>query len=55
MWKREQWRQFIDHPVVEWSILILGVVLMILSPLAGVVPGPGGMMATVFPTIKYTF
>ena len=43
MWKREQWRQFFDHPVVEWSILVLGVVLMILSPLAGVVPGPGGI------------
>ena len=34
MWKREQWRQFFDHPVVEWSILVLGIVLMILSPLA---------------------
>ena len=43
MWKREQWRRFINHPVVEWSILILGVVLMVLSPLAGVVPGPGGI------------
>ena len=43
MWKREQWRTFFDHPVVEWSILILGIVLMVLSPLAGVVPGPGGI------------
>lgn len=43
MWKREQWRQFIDHPVVEWSILVLGVILMILSPAAGVIPGPGGI------------
>ena len=44
MWKREQWRRFIDHPVVEWSILVLGVILMILSPLAGVIPGPGGLL-----------
>ena len=43
MWKREQWRKFIDHPVVEWSILILGLILMILSPAAGVIPGPGGI------------
>ena len=43
MWTREQWRSFIDHPVVEWTILALGVVLIILSPLAGVVPGPGGI------------
>ena len=44
MWNREQWRNFIDHPVVEWSILVLGVILMILSPLAGVIPGPGGLL-----------
>ena len=44
MWQREQWRNFIDHPVVEWSILILGVILMILSPVAGVIPGPGGLL-----------
>ena len=40
---REQWRWFIDHPVVEWSILAIGVVLILLSPLAGVIPGPGGI------------
>ena len=43
MIRREQWDKFIDHPVVEWSIFVIGVVLMILSPLAGVVPGPGGI------------
>jgi hypothetical protein len=43
MWKREQWRAFIDHPVVEWSILVIGIILMVLSPLAGVIPGPGGI------------
>jgi hypothetical protein len=40
---RAQWRWFIDHPVVEWSILVVGVILMLLSPLAGVLPGPGGI------------
>ena len=44
MWKREQWRSFIDHPVVEWSILVVGVILMIASPLAGILPGPGGII-----------
>lgn len=43
MISREQWRTFIDHPVVEWTIFAVGVLLIILSPLAGVVPGPGGV------------
>jgi hypothetical protein len=43
MFTRRQWSRFIDHPVVEWSIFALGVVLIVLSPLAGVVPGPGGI------------
>ena len=43
MWTHEQWRSFIDHPVVEWTIFVLGVILIVLSPLAGVIPGPGGV------------
>ena len=43
MFTRRQWRWFIDHPVTEWSIFAIGVVLIILSPLAGVIPGPGGI------------
>ena len=43
MINREQWTKFIDHPVVEWSIFVVGVILMLLSPLAGVIPGPGGI------------
>jgi len=43
MWKRDQWRAFVDHPVTRWGIFGLGIILMILSPLAGVVPGPGGI------------
>ena len=43
MFTRKQWRWFIDHPVVEWSIFAIGMVLMLLSPLAGVIPGPGGI------------
>ena len=44
MISRAQWRRFIDHPVVEWAIFGIGVILMILSPLAGAVPGPGGIL-----------
>jgi hypothetical protein len=43
MWTREQWDRFIDHPLVEWSIFVVGVILMLLSPLAGIIPGPGGI------------
>jgi hypothetical protein len=43
MTPRQKWTRFIDHPLVEWTIFALGVVLIILSPLAGVVPGPGGI------------
>ena len=43
MFSRENWRWFIDHPVTEWSIFAIGIMLIILSPLAGVIPGPGGI------------
>ena len=43
MISRDQWTRFIDHPVVEWSIFVIGALLMILSPLAGIIPGPGGI------------
>jgi len=43
MISRKQWNAFIDHPAVEWTIFILGVILILLSPLAGIIPGPGGV------------
>jgi hypothetical protein len=43
MFSRENSRRFIAHPVVEWSIFAVGVILILLSPLAGVIPGPGGI------------
>jgi hypothetical protein len=43
MISREQWDRFIDHPVVEWTIFAIGVVLILLAPLAGAIPGPGGI------------
>ena len=41
---RDQWRKFIDHPVVEWTIFGVGMVLLFLSPIVGVLPGPGGVV-----------
>lgn len=43
MISREQMDKFIDHPVVEWTIFAVGVTLILLSPLAGAIPGPGGI------------
>jgi hypothetical protein len=43
MISRKQWRRFIDHPVVEWSIFVLGILLMIASIPVGALPGPGGI------------
>ena len=40
---RDQWRRFIDHPVVEWTIFVVGVMLMIAAIPVGALPGPGGV------------
>jgi hypothetical protein len=44
MLTRQQWRRFIDHPIVEWTLFAIGLVLLIVSPLVGVIPGPGGII-----------
>ena len=44
MWKREQWRTFMDSPVVEWTIFVIGAALLLISPLVGALPGPGGII-----------
>lgn len=44
MISRDQWRRFMDHPAVEWSLFVLGILLLIVSPLVGVIPGPGGVV-----------
>ncbi len=43
MWKRDQWRAFIDLPWVEWTLFAVGVVLMIAAVPVGALPGPGGI------------
>ena len=44
MGRREKWAKFLDNPIVEWAMFALGVALLILSPLVGVIPGPGGIV-----------
>jgi hypothetical protein len=44
MGQREKWRRFFDNPIVEWSMLAFGIVLLIVSPLVGAIPGPGGII-----------
>ena len=43
MIRRGQWRRLIDSPLVEWALFVLGVFLLIVSPLVGAIPGPGGI------------
>lgn len=42
--RRKKAVEFLDNPVVEWSMFALGVALLFLSPLVGVIPGPGGLL-----------
>jgi hypothetical protein len=41
---RRQWRRFIDNAFVEWAIFGVGVLLLIISPIVGALPGPGGII-----------
>jgi hypothetical protein len=42
--KRDRWRKLLDNPIVEWSVFALGLLLLIVSPLVGAIPGPGGII-----------
>jgi hypothetical protein len=44
MISREQWRSFMDSPVVEWTMFAVGLLLLAISPLVGAIPGPGGVI-----------
>ena len=43
MMTRDQWRRFMDNPMVEWALFALGVVLIILGFVIAPIPGPGGV------------
>jgi hypothetical protein len=40
---RRQWLRFINHPVTEWSIFVVGILLMLAAIPIGALPGPGGL------------
>ena len=44
---RDQWRAFIDHPVVEWTMFIVGILLLAAALVVGPLPGPGGILFAV--------
>jgi hypothetical protein len=44
MTEQSKWRRFIEHPVTQWSMFALGLLLLIAAPLVGVLPGPGGIL-----------
>jgi hypothetical protein len=44
MGSRERLRKLVDHPLVEWTMFGLGVLLLGVSPLVGAIPGPGGVI-----------
>jgi hypothetical protein len=47
MISRRQWRRFIDNPVVEWTMFVVGVLLLIAALIVGPLPGPGGVFFAV--------
>jgi hypothetical protein len=44
MISREQWQRVMDMPAVEWTLFGIGMLLLLISPLVGVLPGPGGIV-----------
>jgi hypothetical protein len=43
MTDRSKWKRWLTHPIVDWTVFVLGVLLILLSPVVGVLPGPGGI------------
>ena len=43
MGRREAIRAFLNKPLVEIGMFVTGVLLIILSPVVGAIPGPGGV------------
>ena len=43
MISREQWRQFSRRKPVRTGLFMTGLLLLIVSPLVGAIPGPGGV------------
>ena len=54
---RQRWLGLGRNPAVKTGLVVLGFVLMAVSPLVGVIPGPGGILvfaAGLALTLKYS-
>ena len=40
---RDQWRRFLDSPIVEWALFGLGGLLILAGLVIAPLPGPGGI------------
>ena len=40
---RANFKRWLAHPAVDWTVFVLGVILILLAPVVGVLPGPGGV------------
>ena len=43
MWTKDQWRTFESRGAVQTLLFCLGIILVLVSPVAGAIPGPGGI------------
>jgi hypothetical protein len=41
---RERWRALGQNPMVRQALFLSGILLVIISPLVGAIPGPGGVI-----------
>ena len=41
---RKQWDDFTQLPAVQWTMFGVGLLLVMISPLLGALPGPGGVI-----------
>lgn len=39
---RKQWNDFTQLPAVQWTLFGVGALLVLLAPIVGALPGPGG-------------
>jgi hypothetical protein len=38
-----RWRSLMNRPAIQWTMFVLGLLLMCISPILGPIPGPGGL------------
>jgi hypothetical protein len=53
----ERWKAFSAVPAVRTALFLVGILLMLLGPLVGILPGPGGVIvfaAGLALTLKYS-